>query len=123
MAIIITVRRFRATWSWEEQGIQTDRQIKWKGKGLAARISAPREPQGPGMGFQSSQHRDPPSVRWCFGPGPALQAAQEERSPEGWQARTPGPEPGTQQPGEPPGGQKERGLFVLQEESGHGNEL
>ena len=59
MAIIITVRRFRATCSWEEEGIQTDRQIKWKAKGLAAKICAPCEPQGPGMGFREFSAQGP----------------------------------------------------------------
>lgn len=80
MAIIITVRRFRATWSWEEEGIQTDRQIKWKGKGLAARICAPREPQGPGMGFREFSAQGPSFrqvVLWAWASSPGCTGRKE----------------------------------------------
>lgn len=40
-------------------GGYTDRQIKWKGKGLAAKICAPCEPQGPGMGFREFSAQGP----------------------------------------------------------------
>lgn len=119
MAMIITVRRLWATWSWEEEGIQTDRSGKERGSLLGSVPAVSHRDQAWG----SEILRDPPPVRRGFRPGPAPRAAQGERSLEGWRPHTPGPEPGTQQPGQPPGGQRERGLFVSQEESGHGNEL